>query len=103
MQKLKKIVKVYYEFYCHGCKINHTYSIDDNGWHFNGDIENPSFTPSLLNQTPILSNEIIDGKIVEKMKMINRCHLFVTNGKIHYCSDCDHEFAGKTMPMQLIP
>jgi hypothetical protein len=65
-------------FYCPGCKENHAYL---NGrWQFNGDIERPTFRPSLLYaEKPI------------------RCHLHVTDGRIEYCSDCDHELAGKVI------
>ena len=28
-----------------------------------------------------------------------RCHLFVKNGQIEYCSDSTHSLAGKTVPM----
>lgn len=29
----------------------------------------------------------------------NQCHLFVTKGKIVYCSDCLHGYAGKTVEL----
>lgn len=90
MTKLKKRAVTYYSFYCPGCKHEHTYSIFEDGsqWKFNGNMQNPSFTPSLLNR------EIDkDGKV----KSI--CHLFVTDGKIIYCGDCTHELSGQTIPM----
>lgn len=31
------------------------------------------------------------------------CHLFVTDGKIIYCSDCTHEYAGKSIDLPDIP
>ena len=66
MSKIKKETKTYYRFYCPGCKCEHTYTDGLGGWNFNGDMDNPSFTPSLLNQTPVLTQSIIDGKIVIK-------------------------------------
>jgi hypothetical protein len=69
-----------YLFWCPGCKENHAYTAGR--WQFNGDLERPTFTPSLLYGK--------DGRH-------KRCHLFMTDGKIQYLSDCDHELAGKTI------
>ncbi|XJZ25961.1 DUF6527 family protein [Bacillota bacterium Lsc_1132] len=82
----KKIQPIYnqngsiglYAFYCPGCKENHAYTKDR--WEYNGNDEKPTFTPSLL---------------YPKKKI--RCHLFLTEGKIQYLSDCDHELAGQTV------
>ena len=101
MSKIKIRTIQYFDFYCPACKRLHTVS-DSAGWDVGRDLLNPTITPSVLNQTPFLTNKIVDGKIVEKMEYKDRCHLFVTNGKIHYCSDCDHEFAGKIVDMQSV-
>lgn len=80
-------------FYCPGCNEAHPYYVDQPPhpggpmWHFNGDAERPSFTPSL---------------------MVNRgckdqCHLYVTAGNIEYMADCHHVLANKTVPLQHIP
>lgn len=86
-----------YIFHCPGCGYGHSFvmkwggkrkrwAIESNHnmptWTFNGDLENPSFSPSLLYKHPH-----------------KRCHLFVRNGMIEYLSDCDHAYAGKTIPM----
>ena len=80
-----------YWFMCPGCDQPHAYFCENakggSSWEFNGDMERPSFTPSLLNRSPA----------------IGRCHLFVTDGKIHYCGDCTHELAGKTVDMPPLP
>lgn len=68
-------------FHCPGCKHGHSYTVPR--WTWNGSMDKPTFTPSLLNTTP------------EK-----RCHLFVTDGRIHFCSDCRHELAGQTVEME---
>lgn len=69
-----------YIFYCPGCKENHFYTTPQ--WSFNGDEEKPTFTPSLLYPTKAI-----------------RCHIFVTDGRIQYLSDCGHELAGQTIDM----
>ena len=55
-------------------------------WIWNGDVFNPTFSPSILTQ-------LLWG---EKRKKI-RNHVFVRNGKIQYLSDCSHKYAGKAM------
>lgn len=82
---------VEWAFWCPGCKQNHSYCTQrrdavDKGpvWQWNGNKERPTFSPSLL---------------VWKDYPGRRCHLFVTDGEIRYCGDCDHALAGKTVPM----
>lgn len=79
-----------YMFWCPGCRATHAYAIKvyraegNPVWTFNGDVERPTFAPSLLYQTRRESGEV-------------RCHLYVTDGKIAYGGDCSHELAGKTV------
>lgn len=73
-----------YMFWCPGCKSYH--SFDLKRWTFNGDFEKPTFSPSLLITMPSDPNY--------------RCHLFVREGKIKFCSDSNHEFSGQTIEMQ---
>ena len=75
-----------FAFHCVACGCAH--SINDR-WGFNGDLENPTITPSILvNGDPRLLNPAVP-----------RCHSFVTNGKIHYLEDCTHLFAGQTIDL----
>lgn len=57
-------------------------------WTFNGDLEKPTFSPSIL-----VKLERTDGG---KTKI---CHSFVELGQIRYLSDCTHHLAGKTIEM----
>lgn len=70
-----------YMFWCPGCRENHAYT--KGRWEFNGDYVKPTFSPSLLYP---------DRRV--------RCHLFVTDGRIQYLSDCGHELAGQTIEME---
>ena len=84
-----------YSFYCPGCRDVHPIPVESpGGWSFNGSESAPTFSPSLLNYEVKLE----DGKVHSP-----RCHLFVTDGKILYCTDCGHDHAGKTVPMVDIP
>lgn len=96
MAKLKKRIIEYYHFFCPGCKCEHTYVVcnDNSQWHFNGNMEYPTFTPSLLNTMRV------ENETTKQMELKSRCHLFVTEGKIVYCGDCTHELSGKTVDMQ---
>ncbi|HEX2868794.1 MAG TPA: DUF6527 family protein [Ignavibacteriales bacterium] len=86
-----------YMFFCPGCKHGHVVYTDpqhpqaSNGahWGFNGNLEKPTFSPSILvswnegeNYTP------------------KRCHSFVTDGKIQFLTDSTHELAGKTVALE---
>lgn len=72
-----------YMFWCPGCVTHHSYDVSR--WTFNGNFEKPTFSPSLL---------------INQHDPKTRCHLFVREGKIEYCSDCHHELAGKTIDME---
>ena len=54
----------------------------DGRWTFNGDYDKPTFRPSMLKYPD---------------RMGGRSHFFVTDGKIEYLPDCEHEYAGKTV------
>jgi hypothetical protein len=75
-------VQSVYMFHCPGCGRGHGYHVPH--WDFNGDLEKPTFTPSLL---------------CDKDNPKKICHLFVTDGKIIYQQDCHHQLAGKTVDM----
>lgn len=58
------------------------------GWGFNGSVERPTFTPSILARFNF-NNGVPHGI----------CHSFVREGKIEFLSDCTHESAGKTIEL----
>ena len=75
-----------YWFWCPGCDYSHAFTVLENGkgWTFNGDLEKPTFSPSLLcNQSHPES----------------RCHSFVKDGMIQFLNDCHHKLAGQTVPL----
>lgn len=75
-----------YIFDCPGCGSHHVYEIPR--WQFNGDVDNPTFSPSLKatwNWGP--------------EREAKCCHFFVRNGRIEYCGDCTHDMAGQTVEM----
>lgn len=75
-------------FFCPGCEIYHSFIVKvgepgDPLWQWNGDMERPTFSPSLgVNlRTP--------GAL--------RCHSFVRDGKIQFLTDSEHALAGQTV------
>ncbi len=60
-------------------------------WGWNGDVYNPTFTPSILTQLPWGE----EGRVI-----VN--HVFVHCGHIRYLGDCTHEYAGKTMELPML-
>lgn len=76
-----------YCFHCPGCGNAHPFEIEapnGSGWQWNGSMEKPTFTPSLL---------------CNKDLPHYRCHSFVRDGKIEFLSDCYHDLAGKTVEL----
>lgn len=55
-------------------------------WNWNGDVEKPTLTPSILT-----SIDLPKGKKVS--------HFFVKDGMVEFLGDCTHEHAGKTLPL----
>lgn len=85
-----------YTFTCPGCKDRHyipTSTKSQCRWTFNGSVERPTFSPS------ILVNEVLwpDGSVG-----FIRCHFFVRDGQIEFCSDSKHEMAEKTVELAVI-
>lgn len=86
-----------HEHYCPACGHMHGYAVEQpfrNGarWSFNGNGDCPSFTPSMN----IGIGPFPDGHI-------DRCHYFVTDGRIQYCGDSTHAMAGQTVDLPDIP
>ena len=93
MAKLLKIEKKDdgpdYSFYCPGCKCDHgvwtTPSKYNNClWTFNGDMDKPTFLPSIL---------VRNGLDV-------KCHIYITDGISHFLGDCTHELKGQSVLME---
>ena len=74
-----------YVFHCPGCGNPHPFEVEcaERGWTWNGSMDLPTFTPSLL------CNQGTDFV----------CHSFVTDGRIQFLSDCHHHLAGQTVDL----
>lgn len=88
----------YLVFYCEACGHDHVvpYEYHESfNWNFNGDFDKPTLTPSVNNTTGSFASPGYDGGIPP-----TRCHFFVTDGRIHYCADCTHTFAGRLVDLR---
>lgn len=87
---------------CPGCDVGHHVVPTDwlppgverapesnrDGWHFNGDLERPTLSPSILVRCEW-------GP--ERRPLI--CHSFVREGRIEFLADCTHALAGQTVDL----
>lgn len=79
-----------YVFWCPGCRCGHGVWVTRANrlgaiWRFNGNMERPTFEPSLK---------------VMGVDEQSECHVVVTDGWLNYCGDCRHHLAGKRVPME---
>lgn len=96
-----------YLFWCPGCKMGHTF-ITKWGtseltqrrikgmsspplWTFNGDMNKPTFSPSLLYRYTDTKGDVPKDMV---------CHLFLRDGIIEFLNDCTHGFAGRKVPLE---
>jgi hypothetical protein len=85
-----------YFFECPGCRDGHFVTIYPhraaNGaqWQFDGDLDQPTFQPSILQRWDFTPESKQPSKI---------CHLFLTKGKLHFLGDCTHSLANQVVDL----
>lgn len=94
-------------FFCPGCRCAHMIRVASPGpcWSFDGNMEAPTFSPSVLvrGTRPITDDEqqrIMAGEKITPEPTV--CHLFIRGGKIEFLNDCTHNLKGQTVPMEPI-
>ncbi|MEW6304699.1 MAG: DUF6527 family protein [Verrucomicrobiota bacterium] len=81
-------------FFCPGCRCAHGVWVEEPNahtgaqWTWNGSMERPTFQPSILIEYSPAPPDRPE-----------RCHLYVTDGRIQYLPDCTHALAGQTIPL----
>lgn len=104
-------------FKCPGCKLFHSLNVSGpaSTWGFNGDLEKPTFTPSIAAKTGHYSSHHKQGDScwcnynAEHTEDYTEgfecsiCHSFVTDGRIQFLSDCTHSLAGQTVDLPDYP
>jgi hypothetical protein len=95
-----------YAHWCPGCGEHH--KIPDS-WDFNGDVEVPTFSPSVrITGVQTVQDSFgrwtgewvygPDGKALPYC-----CHYFLTRGMLLFCADSTHALAGQTVPLPGLP
>jgi hypothetical protein len=105
-------------YYCQGCEQAHRIEVGNGRWTWNGDVENPTFSPSVKVSgrkfTPKGEADYqawaaagypknADGSMHSFDNAPTVCHTFITNGMVQFLSDCTHELAGQTLPLPDLP
>ena len=98
-------------FFCPGCKCGHgVWTTNRNGvganWTFNGNMEKPTFSPSILIRSHMWTPPVTPENMAEwdkapwpQTKVETVCHSFVRDGMIQFLGDCTHELKGQTVPL----
>lgn len=113
MAKAVKTDNGFVAIFCPGCKRRHYLAVEPSSgrscWKFNGDLENPTFSPSLLDRTghyvtgqpqpPNCKYCEYEKRDPDRSFKCGTCHSFIRNGMIEFLSDSTHELAGKTVSL----
>lgn len=105
--KLRSVEGNRIAFWCPGCDESHVIAIG--GWSWDGNIERPTFSPSVL----VTCGHFVVGHQAETCWCTynrehpnnpapfkcSRCHTFVRAGRIEFLSDCTHALAGQTVDL----
>jgi len=99
-------------FWCPGCNTSHAVIIAADRWSGPGDIERPTFQPSILVRSGHYAEHHKPGDPCwctyyaenppapgERRFECSICHSFVTDGRIQFLSDCTHALAGQTVDL----
>lgn len=97
-------------FWCPGCNEVHQVTTDPSGWRWNGDVDKPTLSPSVL----VKSGHYAGGAAAKrghcwcnfkertgqdtKFKC-GQCHSFVRDGRIEFLNDSTHALAGQTIDL----
>lgn len=86
-------------FWCPGCDMHHAARVEgpEPRWGWNGSVDAPTFTPSLLVNGSAKPEEL------HPHTNSHRCHSYVTDGKIRFLNDCTHGLRGQTVPLGELP
>jgi hypothetical protein len=88
-------------FWCPGCDDAHGIGYGPGGWTWNGDLDHPTFSPSVLVRGTQWEPDAGFHKPNHRVDPggTTVCHSFVTDGRIQFLSDCTHHLAGQTVDL----
>lgn len=84
---------------CPGCQDSHVLPVTGpRAWGWNGRLDLPTFTPSILVRARACDPSDPEAKALE-----STCHSFVTDGRIQYLTDTTHGLSGQTVDLPDLP
>jgi len=111
-------------FWCPGCEEAHGIAVrgqtgaGDKGWIWDGNVDSPTFSPSILIRSGHYAGhfkpgvdecwctydaaEVAAGREPSGFGC-SICHSFVRGGRIEFCSDSTHKLSGQTVPLPDFP
>ena len=98
--------RVGFVVFCPACRCGHTFQTEHPcgpNWTFNGDVEKPTFCPSIKVNSENTGQELPEfhkdcwAGGPGKWRLV--CHSFVTDGRIKFLDDCTHALAGQTVDL----
>ena len=98
-------------FWCPGCRSLHGVSVEPGPgprWGWNGDVEKPTFAPSLLITTGHFVQGFRQGSpcwcsVAGAGYRCLTCHSVVRDGKIEFLRDSTHELSGQVVDIPELP
>ena len=96
-----------YQHWCPGCERLHYIRVKGDApiWSFNGDIDKPTFAPSVrITYNGRDAGQVRyddDGK--PHRAPASCCHYFLTGGQLQFCGDSTHALAGRTVDLPDLP
>jgi hypothetical protein len=85
------------KFQCPGCNCEHSVWTQGQGvplWGWNGSLDKPTITPSILRHGP---QRDAFGNYTGGSEAV--CHSFVIDGRIQFCDDSTHPLKGQTVEL----
>lgn len=97
-------------FWCPGCDEPHVICYAPGRWTWNGNVDKPTFSPSVL----VTGGHYAAGwkgpgcwcdfdarhpDLAPTKFKCERCHSFVTDGRIQFLGDCTHKLVGQTVDL----
>lgn len=100
-----------FSYWCQGCEEVHAV---DGTWTFDGNLEAPTFSPSVLTRSghflsnwkegdPCWCTYNRDHPNRPSSFKCRRCHTFIRGGMVEFLDDCSHALVGQTLPLPDLP
>lgn len=84
----------------HALPIAGSGTIPGPSWNFDGNLEAPTLSPSILTRTEH-TRRWVEGELVDAGLFV--CHSFLVAGVWQFLGDCTHQYANQHVPMKPLP